>query len=74
VRAVALIDGEHMPEVVRDALAELPPNQQRAILLREWQGLTYREIADAAAIRSASVGRLLTRALNRLQRELDRRR
>src|SRR5213592_2902170 len=28
-----------------DALAELPPNQRRAILLREWQGLSYKEIA-----------------------------
>jgi cyclic 2,3-diphosphoglycerate synthase len=33
VRAVALIDGEHMPEVVRDALAELPYDWAGAILV-----------------------------------------
>ena len=33
---------------VADALAELTPNQRRAILMREWQGLSYREIADRA--------------------------
>src|SRR2546423_5580198 len=31
---------------IADALAELPPNQQRAILLREWQGGSSKE--DAA--------------------------
>jgi len=35
--------------------------------------LSYREIADAAGIRAASVGRLLARALDRLQEELDQR-
>jgi PleD family two-component response regulator len=29
---------------VADALAELTPNQRRAILMREWQGLSYREV------------------------------
>jgi cyclic 2,3-diphosphoglycerate synthase len=33
VRAVALIDGEHVPEVVRDALAELPYQWAGAILV-----------------------------------------
>jgi cyclic 2,3-diphosphoglycerate synthetase len=33
VRAVALIDGEHVPEVVRDALAELPYEWAGAILV-----------------------------------------
>jgi cyclic 2,3-diphosphoglycerate synthase len=33
VRAIALIDGEHMPEVVRDALAELPYDWVGAILV-----------------------------------------
>jgi DNA-directed RNA polymerase specialized sigma24 family protein len=37
------------------------------------QGLSYHEIGDASGIRYTSVGRLLTRALNRLQKELHRR-
>src|SRR5438067_4978164 len=31
---------------LQDALERMPDNQRRAILLREWQGLSYREIAD----------------------------
>ena len=33
MRAVALIDGEHFPEVVKDALAELPYEWVGAILV-----------------------------------------
>src|SRR5919206_4998532 len=29
-----------------EALERLPENQRRAILLREWQGLSYREISE----------------------------
>ena len=45
-----------------DALAELPPNQQRAILLREWQGLSYREIAEQLGLTEGAVETLLFRA------------
>src|SRR6266545_5482211 len=31
---------------LEDALAAMPENQRRAILLREWQGLSYREISE----------------------------
>src|SRR2546428_6080000 len=41
-----------------DALAELPPNQQRAILLREWQGLAHREVGPQLARTEGSVGSL----------------
>src|SRR5207253_4608834 len=33
-------------EGLTDALRALPEQQRRAILLREWQGLTYKEIAE----------------------------
>src|SRR5207237_9371689 len=55
-----------------DALAELPPNQQRAILLREWQGLSYREIAAELEATEAAVETLLFRARRSLARKLDR--
>jgi RNA polymerase sigma-70 factor (ECF subfamily) len=55
-----------------DALAELPPNQQRAILLREWQGLSYREIAEQLELTEAAVETLLFRARRSLARKLDR--
>jgi RNA polymerase sigma-70 factor, ECF subfamily len=55
-----------------DALAELPPNQQRAILLREWQGLSYREIAEQLGLTEGAVETLLFRARGSLARKLDR--
>jgi RNA polymerase sigma factor (sigma-70 family) len=55
-----------------DALAELPPNQQRAILLREWQGLSYREIAEQLGLTEGAVETLLFRARRSLAQKLDR--
>ena len=55
-----------------DALAELPHNQQRAILLREWQGLSYREIAEQLELTEAAVETLLFRARRSLAHKLDR--
>jgi len=57
-----------------DALAQLTPNQRRAILLREWQGLSYREIAAELETTEAAVETLLFRARRSLARKLDRRR
>jgi RNA polymerase sigma-70 factor (ECF subfamily) len=55
-----------------DALAELPSNQQRAILMREWQGLSYREIAEQLELTEGAVETLLFRARRSLARKLDR--
>jgi RNA polymerase sigma-70 factor, ECF subfamily len=59
-------------EIVLQAIRTLRARDRLLIALRS-QGLSYQEIGGAAGIRSTSVGRLLTRALDRLQRELDRR-
>jgi RNA polymerase sigma factor (sigma-70 family) len=55
-----------------DALAQLTDNQRRAILLREWQGLSYREIAAELETTESAVETLLFRARRALARELDR--
>lgn len=55
-------------DVVR-ALHRLRPRDRLLVALRA-QGFTYDEIASAARVRPASVGRLLARALDRLAREL----
>ncbi len=57
---------------VADALAELTPNQRRAILMREWQGLSYREIAGELALTEGAVETLLFRARRSLASKLDR--
>jgi RNA polymerase sigma factor (sigma-70 family) len=45
-----------------EALQGLPKQQQRALLLREWQGLSYKEIADELSLTQAAVETLLFRA------------
>jgi RNA polymerase sigma factor (sigma-70 family) len=52
------------------ALAKLPPQQRRALLLREWQGLSYREIADELGLTQAAVETLLFRARRSLAKGL----
>jgi RNA polymerase sigma factor (sigma-70 family) len=66
VRDVDDIDG------LTDALRELPEQQRRAILLREWQGLTYKEIADEMQLSQAAVETLLFRARRSLAQALEK--
>ena len=47
---------------IEDALAGMPEQQRRAILLREWQGLSYREIAEELEVTQAAVETLIFRA------------
>lgn len=51
-------------ELIRlpEALGEMPEQQRRALLLREWQGLSYKEIADELGLSQAAVETLLFRA------------
>lgn len=53
-------------DAVLAAIRTLASRDRLLIALRA-QGLSYREIADAAGIRASSVGQLLARALNRLE-------
>jgi RNA polymerase sigma factor (sigma-70 family) len=52
------------------ALRRLPPRQRRAILLREWQGLSYAEIGEELGLSTSAVETLLFRARRTLAREL----
>ncbi|MDX6504852.1 MAG: polymerase sigma-70 factor, subfamily [Gaiellaceae bacterium] len=54
-----------------DALAAMPENQRHAILLREWQGLSYAEIAAELGITHAAVETLIFRARRTLAKGLD---
>jgi RNA polymerase sigma-70 factor, ECF subfamily len=53
-----------------EALGGLTEQQRRAILLREWQGLSYREIADELDLSQAAVETLLFRARRALAARL----
>jgi RNA polymerase sigma-70 factor, ECF subfamily len=54
-----------------DALDGLPERQRRAILLREWQGLSYREVARELDVTQASVETLIFRARRSLAAALE---
>ena len=53
-----------------DALADMPENLRRVILLREWQGLSYAEIAQTTGQTHAAVETLIFRARRHLAKAL----
>jgi RNA polymerase sigma-70 factor (ECF subfamily) len=57
---------------LQDALEVMPENQRRAILLREWQGLSYREIAEELELSQAAVETLIFRARRTLAQRLEK--
>jgi RNA polymerase sigma factor (sigma-70 family) len=60
-------------ELIRlpEALDAMPEQQRRALLLREWQGLSYKEIADELSLSQAAVETLLFRARRSLAAGLN---
>ena len=54
-----------------EALTKMPESQRRAILLREWQGLSYREIAAELGLSKTAVETLIFRARRSLARNLE---
>ena len=56
---------------IQDALASMPEQQRRAILLREWQGLSYREISDELELSQSAVETLIFRARRSLAQGLE---
>jgi RNA polymerase sigma factor (sigma-70 family) len=56
--------------LLRHALEELPANFREVLVLRELEGLSYKEIADVADIPLGSVMSSLSRARERLRRSL----
>jgi RNA polymerase sigma factor (sigma-70 family) len=54
-----------------EALAAMPDSQRRAILLREWQGLSYKEISDEMHVSQSAVETLIFRARRSLANALE---
>ncbi|HYZ77984.1 MAG TPA: sigma-70 family RNA polymerase sigma factor [Gaiellaceae bacterium] len=69
VAAPARPDEELIP--LEGALADMPETQRRALLLREWQGLSYREIAAELEVSQSAVETLIFRARRSLARRLE---
>jgi len=65
---------ERSPEALiglTDALCSLPERQREAILLREWQGLSYHEVANRLGLSQAAVETLIFRARRSLAAALE---
>jgi RNA polymerase sigma factor (sigma-70 family) len=56
---------------LQDALAAMPPRLREAFLLREWQGLSYAEIAERLDTSHSAVETLIFRARKMLARQLE---
>ena len=54
-----------------DALCSMPERQREAILLREWQGLSYQEVGHRLGLTQAAVDTLIFRARRSLAAALD---
>jgi RNA polymerase sigma factor (sigma-70 family) len=57
---------------IEQALATVPEQQRRAILLREWQGLSYREVAAELDLSQSAVEALIFRARRSLAEALEK--
>lgn len=63
---------EDIRRTVRRALDRLPDRQRQAVVLRQYEGLSYREIATTLGTTVPAVETLLFRAMTALRRELAR--
>jgi RNA polymerase sigma-70 factor (ECF subfamily) len=65
-----MLEGKEIGEQVKQAVLELPPASRMVLVLREYEGLSYREIADAAGIPIGTVMSRLNYARNQLRQSL----
>lgn len=68
-----LVARRELSQAVQRALAELPEEQRTAIMLKEYQGLTFQEIADLLDCPLSTVKTRLYQGLSVLRRRLERR-
>jgi len=68
-----LVADREMSSAVAKAMAELPEEQRTAIMLKEYHGLTFQEIADQLDCPLSTVKTRLYQGLSVLRRRLERR-
>jgi RNA polymerase sigma-70 factor (ECF subfamily) len=66
---VRLADEPDNRSIINLALSRLDP-REKALAVLYSEGLTYREIAETTGIRFSSVGKMLSRTLKKLEKEL----
>jgi RNA polymerase sigma-70 factor (ECF subfamily) len=66
----AAVEGKERGDRVRQAVLSLPPASRAVLVLREYEDLSYREIADTLGIPMGTVMSRLNYARNRLRESL----
>lgn len=66
-----LVNRREMSRVVEDAMARLPEEQRTAIVLKEYHGLTFQEIADLQGCPLSTVKTRMYQGLSVLRRQLE---
>ena len=72
VTPAAAPSGHESVVALETALGDLTDLQRRAILLREWRGLSYQEVAEELRISQSAVETLIFRARRTVARSLER--
>lgn len=67
-----LVARRELSAVVEKAMAHLPEDQRTAIILKEYHGMTFQEIADLQGCPLSTVKTRLYQGLSVLRRELER--
>ena len=65
-------EAEESAAVVRQAVSELPEKERNVVLLRHFQGLKFREIAEVTGLTTRTVQNCLRRAREKLSGSLAR--
>jgi RNA polymerase sigma factor (sigma-70 family) len=66
-----VVDRRTEMAALSEAIAGLPPAQRRAVILRDFYGLSYREVSAALGVTGPAVESLLFRSRKRLQERLQ---
>jgi RNA polymerase sigma-70 factor (ECF subfamily) len=72
--ALETMAGREQRLLVQDAVARLPERQRQALVLKQYQEMSYQEIAEAMGTTVSSVQMLLHRAMTALRKDLASRR
>jgi RNA polymerase sigma-70 factor (ECF subfamily) len=67
-----LVARKELSEVVSEAIAQLPEEQRTAIVLKEYHGMTFQEIADLQGCPLSTVKTRLYQGLTVLRRHLEK--
>ena len=67
-----LVARRELSAIVEEAMARLPEEQRTAIILKEYHGMTFQEIADLQGCPLSTVKTRLYQVLSQLRRHLER--